>query len=304
MAPALTTPFRSSEASIGYIALDASQSFVQEVSAGIREAVAAAGFALTECDAGWTREGVLACADELAAAGVHGVISFQPFADLGAAVCTATGDAPTIGIVYPQGPCQVAELRIDQAESGRLAGEALGRLAADRWDCEVQAYLSLGSEADDPIGSARMEGFSSGYQGSCPLPSDTQTLERAQHLATARTQVAAQLERIKGRPIVVAAVSDLAVLGAMEAAADAGRERQLWYAGQLAEPAIRQAIACDEQVVASVAQQPERFGSVIVPVLAAAIEGQEVPPVIDAELVLVTAENVRQLYPDTPACDE
>jgi ABC-type sugar transport system substrate-binding protein len=298
-----TPPPRSAEPSIGYIALDETQAFVQAVGVGIRAAANDAGIDLVACDAGWTRAGVEACAAELAAAGVHGVISFQPFVDLAADVCTATGDAPTIGIVYDQGPCQVSQLRIDQFESGRLAGDAMGRLAAERFGCDVAAFLSLESDDRDPIGAARMQGYREGYAAHCELPAITRSLVGAQFLVTARTQVAEQLEQIDGRPILVAAVSDLAVLGAMEAAADAGRERQVWYSGQLADRAIRKEIACDDRYIASVAQFPERLGATLVPALIDAIEGREVAPALEAELALVTADNVRTLFPTTPACD-
>lgn len=299
-----TVPPRSAEPSIGYISLDESQAFFGAVSFGIREAAAAAGVELIECESRWTRSGVRACANRLAQAGVHGVISSQPFADLAADVCATTGDAPTIGIVYDQGPCQVSLLEIDQAESGRLAGEAMGRLAAERWGCGVKAYLSLESGSADPLGSARMQGYREGYGEHCELPAVTRTLSGAQHLVTAKTQVAEQLEKLQGKPILVAGVSDIAILGAMEAAADAGREKHVWFSGQLADPVIRGEIACNARYIASVAQLPERFGSAVVPALLQAIDGDEVPPHIDAELQLVTSENVRQLFPDTPDCDE
>lgn len=303
-APSSTLPNRSARPSIGYISLDESQAFVRSVSAGIRAAAEEADVELIVCDSGWTRSGVQACAARLSDAGVHGLLSFQPFPDLAADVCAATGDAPTIGIVYDQGPCQVALLEIDQAESGRLAGEAMGRFAAERWDCDVRAYVSLESGADDPIGGARMEGNRAGYQEQCELPPDTRSLGGAQHLATAKTQVAALLETLKGRPILVAGVSDIAILGAMEAAADAGRSDQLWYSGQLADAAIHAEIACNDHYIASVAQFPERFGDTLVPALIDAVEGRPVPPRMEAELEVVTAANVRSLFPDTPACDE
>ncbi len=302
--PTASAPFRSEQPSIGYISLDESQVFVQAVSAGIRQAADAAGIDLIECDSGWTREGVQACAGQLAAAGVHGVISFQPFADLAAGVCETTGDAPTIGIVYDQGPCQISLLAIDQAESGRLAGAAMGAFAAERWDCDVKAWVSLGSGSDDPIGGARMDGFRDGYQEHCALPSDTRALADAQHMVTARTQVATALGKIKGKPILVAGVSDIAILGAMQAATDAGRANQVWYGGQLADPEVRAEIACNDHYIASVAQLPEHFGTTLVPALIEAMAGGEVAPRIDAALEVVTAANVRTLFPDTPACDE
>ena len=291
------------EPAIGYISLDESQAFVQIISGGLREAAASAGVPLIECDSGWTRPGVNACAAELARAGVTGLISMQPFPDLAEAVCE-TLDVPTIGVIYDQGPCQVSLFEIDQEESGRLAGSALGALAAERFDCDVRAYVSLESGANDVIGGARMDGYRAGYEEHCQLPEQTRRLRQAQHLVTAQNQFMDVLDEIKGKPIMVAGVSEDAILGAMQASERRDRANHAWYSGQLAGPAIRQTIACDEHYVASVAQFPERFGRTVVPALVEAMAGAEVPSVLQAELQLVTAENVRQLFPDTAACDE
>jgi ribose transport system substrate-binding protein len=303
-AAAPTLPPKTQEPSIGYISLDESLPFVQTVSAGIRDAAMSAGIDLVECDAGLSAEGVIGCAEELAQAGVHGLINFQPFGALSADVCAATGGVPSVGVVFDQGDCQVARLRIDQAESGRLAGDAMGAFAAERWDCDVNAYISLESGDDDPDGRARMQGYRDGFGAQCPMPDQVFTLDGADRLATAQTQVGDLLDELKGKPNIVVGLNEDAVLGAMAAAAAAGREQQLWYSGQLADPSIRQHIACDEHYIASVAQFPERFGSPLVATLLDALEGREVAASMDADLELVTAANVRQLFPDTPACDE
>jgi ribose transport system substrate-binding protein len=278
--------------------------FVQSVSAGIRESASGAGIDLVECDAGWTQEGVLACAQQLAEAGVHGVISFQPFGDLAAEVCAITGDAPTIGLVFDGGPCEVSRFRIDQSESGRIAGDAVGVFAAERWDCDIRAYVSLESSDADPDGRARMQGYRDGYEARCPMPEAVHTLYEADRLVTAQTRVAALLDEVKGKPIVVVGLNEDAILGAMAAAEAAGRRNHLWYSGQLADPSIREVIACDGHYIASVAQFPERFGERLVPTLIEAMEGVAVPSTLDAELELVSAANVHDLFPSTPLCDE
>lgn len=298
-----TAPLRTGEPSIGYLSLDETLPFVQAVSQGVREAAATAGIELVECDPGWSRSGVTDCAETLALAGVHGVMSFQPFADLTADVCAALGDAPTVGIVFDQGTCQVARLLIDQAESGRLAGDAMGAFAAQRWDCEVNSFVSLESSDADPDGRARMQGYRDGYIQHCPLPEQDLTLDDADRLATARTQVEDLLTDLKGKPNLVVGLNEDAILGAMAAVDAADRSGQFWYSGQLADPSIRQTIACDDHYVASVAQFPDRFGAPLVTVLMDLLEGQEVAAVIDADLELVDATNVRRFFPDTPACD-
>jgi ribose transport system substrate-binding protein len=302
-APRPTVPAPSDVPSLGYLSLDESVPFVQRVSLGVREAAAAAGVELVECDPSWSRSRVTDCAAELALAGVHGLISFQPFADLTAEVCAATGSAPTVGVVFDQGACQVAQLRIDQAESGRLAGDAMGAFASERWDCQINSYISLESGDADPDGRARMQGYRDGFTAHCPLPEQEYTLDGADRLATAQTQVEDLIGDLKGRPNLVVGLNEDAILGAMAAADAADRANQFWYSGQLADPSIRQIIACDEHYVASVAQFPDRFGTPLVTTLLDVLEGREVEAVIDAELELVTAENVRELFPDTTPCD-
>jgi len=302
--PPPTVPPRSIEPSIGYISLDASLLYDQAVSSGVSAAATDAGVAFVECDPGWTRDRVIECATQLAQAGVHGVISFQPFADLAPDICAITGDAPTVGVVFDQGSCQVSQLHIDQAASGRLAGEAVGAFAEERWGCDINAYISLESSDDDPDGRARMQGYRDGFITHCPMPDRSITLDGADRLLTAQTQVSDLLEDLKGKPNVVVGLNDNAILGAMAAATAVGRENQFWYGGQLADPAIRQHIACDERYIASVAQFPERFGEAMVPTLLGALAGEEVPEELVAELELVTSANVRALFPDTVACEE
>lgn len=289
---------------IGYISLDDSNAFLRSVDLGVRTAAVTAGVELMECTSGWTREGALACAERFGDIGIDGLVSFQSHADLTTQVCAATGDVPTVGVVFDQGPCQVSRLRIDQAESGRLAGAAVGRFAAERWGCDVSAYLSLESSDADPDGRERMAGYRAGFEEHCPLPAQTIVLDGADRLATAQTRVSGLLPDLPGRRIVVVGLNEDAILGAMAAAREAGRERQLWYSGQLADPSIREHIACDGQYIASVAQFPEDFGATLMPLLLDAIGGAEVPGSVDAALELVTAANVRELFPDTPACVE
>jgi ribose transport system substrate-binding protein len=289
---------------IGYISLDEDLAFVRTVSDGVRRAAEQAGMELVACDPDWTQEGVRDCAERLGDVGIDGLISFQPFTDLADEVCRLTGSVPTAGLVFDQGPCQVTRLRIDQAESGRLAGEAVGRFAAQRWDCEISAWISLESSARDPDGKARMAGYRSGFEEHCPLPSRVHILDDADRLVTAQTAVSRLLDDLRGPRIVVVGINEDAILGAMNAAAQRGRSDSLWYSGQLADPAIRGHIACDRRYLASVAQFPDRFGEQVVPSLKRALNGEEVPQLVMARLELVTSENVRELFPDTPACDD
>jgi ribose transport system substrate-binding protein len=149
-----------------------------------------------------------------------------------------------------------------------------------------------------------MAGYRAGYQEHCPLPSRTLQIDDADRLVTAQTQVARRLAGLQGRRIIVVGLNESAVLGAMAAASAAGRKDEVWYSGQLADASIREHIACDQQYIASVAQFPERYGEQLLPLLVRALDGEVVPDAVEAPLELVTAANVRQLFPDTPPCDD
>ena len=260
---ALATPASSlpTDLRVGYISLDERVPYVRAVSDSIRNAATTAGLTLVDCDSGLTREGALACAAELAEAGIDALVSFQAFGDATTEICAAVGNVPTVGIVYDQGPCQVSLIAIDQAESGRLAGVAVGRFAEERWQCAISAFVSLESVPTDPDGRARMQGYRDGFKERCQLPQATYQLDGADRLATARKQVEDLLPDLPGDRIVVVGLNEDAILGAIAAAVSAGREQDLWYSGQLADPSIREHIACDDHYIASVAQFPERFGA-------------------------------------------
>ena len=260
---------------------------------------------LSVCDSALTPDGALACAEQLGAADVDGVISFQAFEEIAAAVCGASGDVPTVGIAFDQGLCEVARVRLDQAESGRVAGDALGRFASDEWNCDVDAYVSLEASAAGADAAARMDGYREGFASHCQIPEGSSiVLDGADRVVTAETQLAQALPGLKGKHIVVVGLNEDAILGAIRAAESAGRDGDLYYSGQGADPSIRQTIACDPQYVASVAHFPERYGALAMTALLEAISGQAVPATVDGPLELVTAANVRTLFPDTAACGE
>lgn len=290
---------------IGYISLDERVPFARSVTQGIRTEAERRGVDLIVCDSALTPQGALACSTQLGAAGIDGVISFQAFPDIAADICEATGSVPTVGIAFAQGPCEVSRVRLDQVESGRVAGDAIGRFASEEWGCAVDAYISLEASAAGDDATARMAGYREGFERHCPIPEDADVvLDGADRVATAQTQVARALLRTKGEHVVVVGVNEDAIEGAMQAAVTAGRATDLYYSGQGADPSVRHAIACDPQYVASVAHFPERYGALVVPALLDAISGEEVPAVIDGPLELVTADDVRQFYPDIPSCDE
>ncbi len=305
-APASVAPSASAAATshkIGYISLGDSVPFVKLVSDGIREAATAAGQELLFCDSEIDAAKALACAQNLKVQGAEGVINFQVFQDSSPEICTAYGSVPTIAIDIVQPPCQVAFMGADNHEAGRLAGSAIGLHAKTEWDCDYTAYVSLESTAAGAANTDRMGGFRDGFKEHCDIPADKERiLDGADRTDPALEQMTNLLGALPGDRIIVTAINEDGILGAIGAANTLGRQTDLWYAGQGADPSAWKEIACNPNYVATVAYYPERYGTLLLPNMITLLEGGTIPENIFTEHEVINRDNIREIYPETPAC--
>jgi len=105
-----------------------------------------------------------------------------------------------------------------------------------------------------------------------------------------------------GGVIAVLSLNDDMSLGAFAAARTAGREGELRLAGQGADPTSWKEIACNPGWIADTAYFPERYGQILIPAVVDLLEGREVPENLFTPHEAVTKDNIRTLYPETPAC--
>jgi ribose transport system substrate-binding protein len=91
-------------------------------------------------------------------------------------------------------------------------------------------------------------------------------------------------------------------LGAFAAARTAGREGELRLAGQGADPTSWKEIACNPNWLADTAYFPDRYGTILIPAVVKLLNGETLPENLFVEHEVVTKDNVRTLFPDTPAC--
>jgi ribose transport system substrate-binding protein len=288
---------------IGYISLGDSVPFVKLVSDGIKQAAADAGQELAFCDSEIDAAKALACAQNLKVQGVDGVLNFQVFQDSSKEICDAYGNLPTIAIDIIQPPCQVAFMGANNREAGKMAGGAIGKYAKDNWDCDITAYVSLESTAAGAANTDRMGGFREGFKESCPIPADKEhILDGADRTDPALTQMTDLLGALPGNRIVVTAINEDGILGAIGAANTLGRQKDLYYAGQGADPSAWKDIACNPNYIATVAYYPERYGSLLIPNMVKKLQGEEIPENIFTEHEIINKDNIRTIYPETPAC--
>ena len=308
-APASEAPTSSAPASaaakfkIGYISLGDSVPFVKLVSDGIKEAATAAGQDLLFCDSEIDAAKALACAQNLKVQGAQGVLNFQVFQDSSPEICTAYGSVPTIAIDIIQPPCQIAFMGANNHEAGRLGGAELGKYAKANWDCDFTAYVSLESTAAGAANTDRMGGWRDGFKESCPIPKDKERiLDGADRTDPALEQMTNLLGALRGDKIIVVAINEDGILGAIGAANTLGRQKDLFYGGQGTDPSIWKDVACNPNYIASVAYFPERYGTLLIPNMVKALEGETIPKEIFTEHIVVNKDNIRTIYPETPAC--
>jgi ribose transport system substrate-binding protein len=303
-APASTEPSAAAESfKIGYISLGDSVPFVKLVSDGIKESADAAGQELLFCDSEIDAAKALACAQNLKVQGAQGVLNFQVFQDSSPEICAAYGGLPTIAIDIIQPPCEIAFMGADNHEAGRLAGAEMGKYAKATWNCEYTAYVSLESVAAGAANTARMGGMRDGFKESCPIPADKERIiDGADRTDPGLEKVTNLLGALPGDKIVVVAINEDGILGAIGAANTLGRAKDLYYAGQGADPSAWKEIACNPNYIATVAYFPERYGTLLIPNMVKALQGETIPKEIFTEHQVVNRDNIRTVYPETPAC--
>jgi ribose transport system substrate-binding protein len=146
-----------------------------------------------------------------------------------------------------------------------------------------------------------MGGYRTGFQEFCPIKNE-HVLDGADRTDPALTAVSNLLPALPGNKIIVVAINEDGILGAEGAAKTLGRPNDLFYSGQGTDPSIWKDVACNPNYIASVAYFPERYGTLLIPNIINALKGQAIPPLIYTQHVVVTKDNIRTIYPATPAC--
>jgi ribose transport system substrate-binding protein len=290
---------------VGYISLGEAIPFVSIVSNSIKDEAAKAGVELAFCDSEIDAAKALACAQNLKVQQVQAVLNFQLFEDSSPEVCAAYGGLPTIAIDIHQAPCEVAFMGADNTLAGTIAGQVVGDVLKAENNCDYEAVVTLDTKGAGATTLARMNGMIAGFEESCGKIDDSKfrSLDVGGTTDQAVTKFGDTLSAIEpGGIIAVLSLNDDMSLGAFAAARTAGREKELRLAGQGADPTSWKEIACNPQWLADTAYFPESYGSILVPAVVDLLNGKTLPENLFVKHQAVTKDNVRTLYPDTPAC--
>ena len=290
---------------VGYISLGEAIPFVNIVSDSIREEAAKAGVELAFCDSEIDAAKALACAQNLKVQEVDAVLNFQLFEDSSPEICQAYDNLPTIAIDIVQNPCQVAFMGADNTLAGTIAGRAVGEALKAENDCTYEAVVTLDTKGAGATTLARMNGMIAGFEEICGPIDEAQfrSLDVGGTTDGAVTKFGDTLSAIPpGGIIAVLSLNDDMSLGAFAAARTAGREAELRLAGQGADPTSWKEIACNPYWLADTAYFPDTYGSILIPAVVDLLNGETIPENLFVEHEVITEDNVRTFFPETPAC--
>jgi len=174
----------------------------------------------------------------------------------------------------------VSHIASDNVAGGRMAGEFMcNALGGEGKVVELEGIAGTSAARD------RGAGFNAYLTESCPglevVARQTANFNRAEGLSVFENILQAQPE-IDG----VFAHNDEMILGAIEAAAAAGREGITFVGFDAVDDAV-QAVQ-DGTLAATIAQQPDLMGALGVKTAAAYLAGEDVPENIPVDLALVT----------------
>lgn len=284
---------------VGLIALDESVPFSKLVSDGIKKQAATAGAKLVFCDSKGDGATALACAQNFKVQGVQGYLNFQSDAKVADSICTAGPSGPVIAIDIQQGKCQTSFMGANNAYAGYVAGRALGEYLKTKSQCDYDAYVSMEEPAAGQVNEDRMGGYRKGFSEVCG-PIKNLKKENAFRLDAARTTFTDVLTTLpNAHRIVVVAINDDAIEGALAAAKTANRTSDLFVSGQGADPSAWCAIKTNPQWVGDTGYFPERYGEIGVPNLLAAIKGKVVPKNLLVPHQIISGANIDSIYHPT-----
>jgi ribose transport system substrate-binding protein len=285
---------------IGYISLGDQVPFVKLVSDDIRKQAKTAGANLVFCDSQLDAAKALDCAKSFKTQGVQVIINFQVDEKSSPRICAAGPKVPTIAVDINQKPCQVAFMGANNKYAGQIAGEAMGKYAKANFGCKYDAVVSMQQPAAGIVNTDRSGGMLDAFQQACGKIKNLKIVDGGGTIEGGQKKFADVLTSLPGKHrIIVMSLNDDMSLGSLAAAKAQGRTKDLYIAGQGADPTSYCQIKTNPQWIGDAAYFPEKYGQIAVPAAIKAAKGETLPPKLLVPHVLINKDNLQQYYTPT-----
>jgi ribose transport system substrate-binding protein len=284
---------------IGYASQN-SDSFSKAVTQGIRLAAGRHQIDLIEVENLYNVRAALRNAQKLAQQRVDLAIEFQVYERIGVQLSTIYEKAsiPVIAIEIPQ-PGAVF-FGIDNHNVGQLAGKALVKAAQQHWHGQIDELLLLDLEIAGSLPHLRISGAESTVRKSLTGSYQILHLDSRGEMERSFELVRRHVHFSPKRKTLICGVNDLAVLGALRAFSEVGRNDSCLALGVGAFPEARRELRLPQtRMIGSIATFPERYGDNLIQIALDILHRKPVPPAVYAPIQLITPQNIDKFYPST-----
>jgi ribose transport system substrate-binding protein len=218
----------------------------------------------------------------------------------------AVAGIPVIAINYPVSGA--ALYTADNGLAGHIAGEALGKFAAENWPDQSVTAVILGDLTNKTVGAdQRAEGIAAALKEGLPRVEQTR-LDSLGNPGKAEGLLRRFATERSGPKLLVAALDDATALSAKAAVEAVSRSTDSVIISQGCDRSMRGGFndkkEIDPQnrgsiVLGSVAYFLDRYGYDVLPLALHLLGGASLPPRTATRHLLITAGNVFRVYPPT-----
>jgi ribose transport system substrate-binding protein len=281
---------------IGY-ASQTHDSFSGAIGKGLRWAATEHNVDLVEMDNQYSAKNAMRNAEMLVKQHVDLVIEFQVYDRIGTRLSSIFQEAgiPVIAVEIPI-PGAVF-FGIDNHAAGVAAGKALVKAAQRHWDGECDELLTLDLEIAGSLPSLRLSGAESVVRKRIGENLHVHHLESRGEFVRSFELTRRYLRFAPKRRTLLTGINDFAVVGALRAFEEAGRNHLCLAVSMGGGPEARQELRLpNTRLTACVGFFPERYGEGILRLALDALQQKSFPGAVYTPIQLFTAQNVDEFY--------
>jgi ribose transport system substrate-binding protein len=270
--------------------------FSVEVTKSLVEAAASSGVDLMVLDNKYDGPTAVKNAEEFIQAGVDLIIEFQVEHEVAPIIGdkVAAAKIPLIAIDIPHP--HATFFGVDNYRVGMTAGHALAEFAIAEWEGQVDWAIGLDLPEAGLLVQSRVSGAFEAIRAALPdLPVEAYVRIDGRGIRERSKKVISEfLERHRrDKHILIAAANDSSALGAIDAARELKRERNVAVVGQdCIQDAIEEMQRRSSPMIGSVSHETNAYGPALMNLGLALLRGQTVPPYNYVTHRLVTRRSV------------
>ena len=294
-------PLKRRKYRLGFAGQTTEYDFSRDVADSVARAAKQEGVELLVLDNRYNPKAAIHNADVFIWEKVDLVIEFQTFEHVAPIISTKFLEAniPIIAIDIPHPGATY--FGADNYTAGLIGGRYLGRWAQRNWEGIVDQIILLELPVAGALPASRLTGTLVGLREILPEISDSQVihLNGNGQFQTSLEVMRKHFRQYRSGRLLISAINDDSVLGALRAVEEVGRARDCAAMGQNGSYEARQEMRrTGTRLVGSVGYFPERYGDALIPLALDILGKKPVPPAVFIKHQLIATEKVNHYYPN------